>query len=339
MNDSLATDSSVPRWYLMVREENVIGGFGLIDNDFMVRTDLCPWLCALYVEPTERGKLLGEQMLTHSRCEASKLGFSKVYLNTDHIGYYEKYDWRYIGDFAHQSGDDARVYEADAIRELEEMSTFFNARADTYDAVHVGHIGGGIESKQIIASFLPDNTQSIIDFGIGTGLELEEIFKRFPDVEVTGLDIAANMLKRLKERYPDKNICLYQESYLNFDFGHCSYDVALSVMTLHHYDHATKTALYRRIHDCIKPNGVYIESDYMLMESEHEDVQALEDHYFSEYERLKKEQGLTDGREYHYDTPCTVANQKKLLLSAGFSSVEVVRQWKNLAIIIARKRG
>ena len=115
INDSLTTKKPVPRWYLMLREENIIGGFGLIDNDFMVRTDLCPWLCAIYVEPDERGQQLGEKMLTYSRYEASKLGYDKVYLNTDHIGYYEKYGWHYIGDFAHQSGDDARVYEADAI--------------------------------------------------------------------------------------------------------------------------------------------------------------------------------------------------------------------------------
>ena len=230
-----------------------------------------------------------------------------------------------------------REHEDDDMHELEEMSAFFNARADRYDTVHVGHVGGGIESKQVIASFLPDHTQSIIDFGIGTGLELVEIFKRFPDIEVTGLDISENMLTLLKERYPDKNIRLCQESYLDFDFGHNRYDVALSVMTLHHYTHETKTALYRRIYDCVKPNGVYIEGDYMLTESEHEDVQALEDHYFSEYERFKKEQGLSDGREYHYDTPCTVANQLKLLLSAGFSSAEVVRQWKNSVIIVAKK--
>jgi len=99
---------------------------------------------------------------------------------------------------------------------------------------------------------LPDHTQTIIDFGIGTGLELEEIYKRFPNVEVTGLDIAENMLRLLSERYPDKDIHLYQKSYLDFEFGRSNYDVALSVMTLHHYDHITKTGLYRRINDCLK---------------------------------------------------------------------------------------
>ncbi|MCL2662580.1 MAG: GNAT family N-acetyltransferase [Oscillospiraceae bacterium] len=141
ISDSLTTVDALPRWYLMLRnavlqnsglyntelhnakprnfditEDNIIGGFGLIDNDFMVRTDLYPWMCALYIEPAERGKQLGEKLLEHSRREAAALGFNKVYLNTDHIGYYEKYNCSYIGDFAHQSGTDARVYKADVIQ-------------------------------------------------------------------------------------------------------------------------------------------------------------------------------------------------------------------------------
>jgi len=117
MSESCDTTKGVPRWYLMLRGSDVIGGFGLIENDFMERTDLCPWMCALYVEPAERGRELGGKLLEQSRREAGKLGFAKVYLNTDHVGYYEKYSWRYLGDFAHQSGVNARVYEADAIPE------------------------------------------------------------------------------------------------------------------------------------------------------------------------------------------------------------------------------
>ena len=209
---------------------------------------------------------------------------------------------------------------------LEEMSAFFNKRSVDYNTVHVGHVGG-MDSKHVIASFLPDHTQTIIDFGIGTGLELEAIFKRFPDVKVTGLDIAEDMLQILKENYPGKNITLHCESYLDYDFGIELYDVALSVMTLHHYTHEVKTELYRRIYDCIKPNGVYIENDYILSEKKYENAQELEDFYFSEYQRLKEEQGITDDREYHYDTPCTLSNQIKMLSTAGFKNVKDV--WHN----------
>jgi predicted acetyltransferase len=140
----------------------------------MVRKDLCPWFCALYIEPAERCRQLGEKLLTHSRYEAAKLGFIKVYLNTDHIRYYEKYGWRYIGDFAHQSGVDARVYEADAIRELEEMSAFFNFRADTYDNHMLDDLGLD-EFYEAIAACFNAPLKRLLDLGCGTGLELERL--------------------------------------------------------------------------------------------------------------------------------------------------------------------
>ena len=220
---------------------------------------------------------------------------------------------------------------------LEEMSAFFNSRAEIYNVKHVEVISGGIESKQVIASFLPEHTKSIIDFGIGTGLELEEIFKRFPDIEVTGLDVAENMLKLLKESYPDKNIRTYCESYLDYDFGKSCYDAALSVMTLHHYEHEVKTNLYRRIYDCIKLNGIYLECDYMLSEQEFENAQELEDLYFSEYKRYMNEQGLNEDEEYHYDRPCTVSNQKKMLSEAGFKNIREVWRRGSTVILTADK--
>ena len=55
------------------------------------------------------------------------------------------------------------------------------------------------------------------------------------------------------------------------------------------------------------------------------------------FERAAVYYMLTWNKEYHYDTPCTVSNQIEMLIAAGFSSAEVVRQWKNSAIIIARK--
>ena len=89
MTDSLTTAQPVPRWFLMLREEDIIGCFGLIENDFMVDTELCPWLCGLYVEPQERGRQLGSRLLGRGLLEAAALGFDKVYLNTDHVGYYK----------------------------------------------------------------------------------------------------------------------------------------------------------------------------------------------------------------------------------------------------------
>ncbi len=206
-------------------------------------------------------------------------------------------------------------------QKLEEMGAFFDARCETYDEVHTSHIGGGAESKRIPARYLPNGCETLLDLGIGTGLELKAIFERFPSIRVTGVDLSAQMLQKLREKYPGKALRLYQMSYFDFDMGTEIYDAALTVMTLHHYPHEVKTGLYRRIFRSLKPGGVYVECDYMIPAGEVEDPQATEDFFFAEYERLKREQGLAQNLEYHYDTPCTVENQIKMLLAAGFRKV------------------
>ena len=42
---------------------------------------------------------------------------------------------------------------------------------------------------------------------------------------------------------------------------------------------------------------------------------------------LKAEQGIVDNEFYHYDTPLTVKHETDALLAAGFSSVEVLKNW------------
>lgn len=116
ISNSLTTESPLPRWYLMMKDETIIGSYGLIVNDFISRQDLWPWLCAVYIEESERGKTLGSLLLAHGQRESAKLGFPMVYLNTDHVGFYEKYGWRYIGGAYGVSGEETRVYEIESIK-------------------------------------------------------------------------------------------------------------------------------------------------------------------------------------------------------------------------------
>lgn len=220
---------------------------------------------------------------------------------------------------------------------LEKMDDFFDARSESYDSVHIGGIDGGKESKDVIASFLPQETQRLLDLGVGTGLELEKIFARFPSIQVTGLDISGQMLQRLREKYPDKHLTLVQESYLAFPFEKEAFDAAVSVMSLHHYTHEVKTQLYHRIYQCLTEGGMYVECDYMLAPQQGMDMQKLEDETFAEYERLKQEQGLDSQEYYHFDTPCTVENQKKMLKDAGFIHIRQVWSRGNTIILTARK--
>ena len=117
ISNSLTTQSPLPRWYIMISDNKIIGSYGLIVNDLISRQDLWPWICAIYIEESERGKALGSHLLEHGRKEAAALGFPIVYLCTDHVGFYERYGWRYIGDGYSVSGEKTRMYEAQSIKE------------------------------------------------------------------------------------------------------------------------------------------------------------------------------------------------------------------------------
>lgn len=55
---------AVPQWYAAVDGDKIIGGMGVIENDFHDRKELTPNVCAVYVEEARRcqgiaGELLG----------------------------------------------------------------------------------------------------------------------------------------------------------------------------------------------------------------------------------------------------------------------------------------
>ena len=134
ISNSLTTESLLPRWYLMMKNNKIIGSYGLITNDFSSRQDLWPWLGALYVEESERGQRLGSVLLNHCRIEAGKLGYAKVYLATDHVGYYEKYGWQYIGNGYHSTGEESRIYEAKSvIKKGENEMVIVDCSGDNYE--------------------------------------------------------------------------------------------------------------------------------------------------------------------------------------------------------------
>jgi len=117
ISHSLTTDSPLPRWYLLVTDsDSIVGCYGLIVNDFNSRQDLWPWFAALYVEESERGQSLGGMMLAHSVAESKRLGYGKLYLTTDHIGYYEKYGFLCIGQCYGHGNEPGRLYEIDTSR-------------------------------------------------------------------------------------------------------------------------------------------------------------------------------------------------------------------------------
>lgn len=98
---AISSTHPLPQWYLLLKDGNIIGGAGLITNDFISRMDLYPWLCALYIDEKHRGNNFAALLIDHAKLEAKSLGFKTLNLCTDHVEYYEKLGFNCIGEGYH----------------------------------------------------------------------------------------------------------------------------------------------------------------------------------------------------------------------------------------------
>ena len=83
-------------WYLCLADETIVGGLGVIDNDFHDRKDLSPNVCAVYTEEEYRGNGVAGKLLNLAVEDMREKGVSPVYLVTDHTSFYERYGWEFL---------------------------------------------------------------------------------------------------------------------------------------------------------------------------------------------------------------------------------------------------
>lgn len=88
--------AAVPQWYLAVAGDRILGGLGVIENDFHDRKDLAPNVCAVYVEEDCRCQGIAGKLLDTVCRDMQELGIGTLYLLTDHTSFYERYGWEFL---------------------------------------------------------------------------------------------------------------------------------------------------------------------------------------------------------------------------------------------------
>ena len=83
-------------WYLCLDGDKIVGGLGVIENDFHDRPDLTPNICAVYTEENYRCRGIAGNLLNMAVVELRTKGISPVYLLTDHMNFYERYGWQFL---------------------------------------------------------------------------------------------------------------------------------------------------------------------------------------------------------------------------------------------------
>lgn len=96
MDACIAGNDAVPQWYMAIEGERIVGGMGVIENDFHDRKDLTPNVCAVYTEEDCRGQGIAGELLNYVCDDMKKYGIDTLYLVTDHTSFYERYGWEFL---------------------------------------------------------------------------------------------------------------------------------------------------------------------------------------------------------------------------------------------------
>lgn len=96
IGECLKKENPIPQWYLAMLGREIIGGLGVIENDFHERKDLSPNICAVYVEEAHRGKGIAGKLLGYASEDMKGFGINTLYLLTDHTSFYERYGWEFL---------------------------------------------------------------------------------------------------------------------------------------------------------------------------------------------------------------------------------------------------
>ena len=109
--ESIRFNHPIPQWYVVCDKDKIIGGLGVIENDFHPRKDLTPNVCAVYVEEAYRNQGIAGKLLDYACQDMKDLGIYKLYLLTNHTSFYERYGWSFLC-LVQADGDDypSRIY-------------------------------------------------------------------------------------------------------------------------------------------------------------------------------------------------------------------------------------
>lgn len=108
--DSYLSGETENGWYLCLDGDRIVGGLGVIDNDFHERKDLAPNVCAVYTESEYRKQGIAGKLLDMAVDDMRSKGITPLYLVTDHTGFYERYGWEFLCMVQGSDPEPTRMY-------------------------------------------------------------------------------------------------------------------------------------------------------------------------------------------------------------------------------------
>ena len=106
-------NNSFTEWesvFATISEDKIIGFCTFLKTDYYPENRYSPWISSIFVDEAYRGCRISGKMIETVIAYAKEHGFSKVFIPSDMIGFYEKYGFEKIDELRNYGGEIDNIF-------------------------------------------------------------------------------------------------------------------------------------------------------------------------------------------------------------------------------------
>ena len=226
----------------------------------------------------------------------------------------------------------------------DDVGLFFDTLSSDYTTVIERCFPRYREMLWAVLDYLPTDLQpkSILELGCGTGNLSALLAAKYPDAQITLVDVSADSLEQCRHRLcaePSERFVFDEVDFRELKYAADTFDLVASSIAVHHLVSKEKQSLFSSIYRCLRPGGVFSYADQHagvtddLSRRHHENWYSMSMNAGSsdsEWEMWMQHQREHD----HHDT---LGDQMRWLGDAGFPIVDCPWRYLLWTVLQARK--
>lgn len=219
---------------------------------------------------------------------------------------------------------------------VEEIRQRFDAEVAVYANLETGQLAT-VDAPLTLslvaeaAAVTTPHAKELLDVGCGGGNYTLKLLQRFPNLNVTLVDLSQQMLDCAVSRIRPQTsgtVTAIHSDMRELQLGEQRFDVIVAAATLHHLRTDDEwRSVFQKFHAALKPSGsIWI---FDLIESPIPELQAIHWRRYGEYLTSVGGEAYRDelfARIIREDTPRSIVFQLDLLREAGFREVEILHK-------------
>ena len=220
------------------------------------------------------------------------------------------------------------------------LGVLFDAAAPDYDGARRMLVPGFDRFYGAAVESIPfdaDEPLRVLDLGAGTGILSAMVAGRFPNAQVTLVDVSVEMLRVARRRFAGEagrfEFRVMDHARKPLPGRPRGYDLVVSALSIHHLTHGDKRELFEKVYGALSNGGWFVNADQVQGATP-----EAETAYQADWLRRVREAGIGEEdlaaaiERRKADKNATLEAQMGWLGDAGFGSVESVYEDGRFAV-------